>query len=337
MGVVVFPLFNWSKRGEKKIRLYGELGSPEFWGNYRQACEGILKPKEKPNQPMNQDTLNWLRLQYLANSDDFKNASLAWRSVRQRHLDLVCEYCGHVHYKDLRRRHIIKIRDELKQTSGGKNNLIKHLRGLFAWAIEVELLDQNPTDNIKKIKVSKPHKTMTLSEMKQYLERHGPGTKARFGMMLAFWTHLRVNDIARAGRQHIRNGRLVLTPNKTTRSSGVTIDLALPDPLLKEIDNQPRKNLALMAKEDGSAYTVKGLANRYKDWFVQAGLEHLSVHAIRKGAATILAENGATENQLMARLGWTTHDQPSLYTREANRRKLADESDKFLEVKWNES
>ncbi|MCE3248703.1 MAG: integrase family protein, partial [Geminicoccaceae bacterium] len=50
---------------------------------------------------------------------------------------------------------------------------------------------------------------------------------------------------------------------------------------------------------------------------------HCSAHGLRKAGATIAAENGATEHQLMAIFGWDSPKQAALYTRAANRRKLA--------------
>jgi hypothetical protein len=44
-----------------------------------------------------------------------------------------------------------------------------------------------------------------------------------------------------------------------------------------------------------------------------------SAHGLRKAAATVAAENGATE----AELGWTDRRMASHYTKKANRKKLA--------------
>ena len=41
------------------------------------------------------------------------------------------------------------------------------------------------------------------------------------------------------------------------------------------------------------------------------------------GGATIAAENGATEHQLMAIYGWDSPKQAALYRRKANKKKLA--------------
>ena len=54
-----------------------------------------------------------------------------------------------------------------------------------------------------------------------------------------------------------------------------------------------------------------------------AGLELCTAHGLRKAGATIAAENGATEQQLMAIYGWTTGKEAARYTRQANKKRLA--------------
>ncbi|WP_273795195.1 tyrosine-type recombinase/integrase, partial [Brucella intermedia] len=52
-------------------------------------------------------------------------------------------------------------------------------------------------------------------------------------------------------------------------------------------------------------------------------LPHCTAHGLRKTGATIAAENGATDDELMAILGWTNKRQTALYTRNASRKRLA--------------
>jgi integrase len=63
---------------------------------------------------------------------------------------------------------------------------------------------------------------------------------------------------------------------------------------------------------------------------IRQGLPHCSSHGLRKAGATIAAENGATAHQLMAIFGWNTVKQAELYTRNANRKRLAGEAMHFL-------
>jgi hypothetical protein len=60
-----------------------------------------------------------------------------------------------------------------------------------------------------------------------------------------------------------------------------------------------------------------------RDWCDQAGLPQCSAHGLRKAAATVAAENGATSQQLMAIFGWLTLKEAELYTRTAERRRMA--------------
>ena len=48
-----------------------------------------------------------------------------------------------------------------------------------------------------------------------------------------------------------------------------------------------------------------------------------SGHGLRKASATIAAESGATEAELNAMFGWTGHQMAQLYTKRADRQRLA--------------
>ena len=66
--------------------------------------------------------------------------------------------------------------------------------------------------------------------------------------------------------------------------------------------------------------------NAFGIWFkrqcVVAGLPHCTAHGLRKAGATIAAENGATEHQLMSIYGWDSPQQAALYTKAADRKRL---------------
>ena len=48
-----------------------------------------------------------------------------------------------------------------------------------------------------------------------------------------------------------------------------------------------------------------------------------SAHGLRKASATIAAESGATESELNAMFGWSGHQMAQLYTKKADRKRLA--------------
>jgi integrase len=140
---------------------------------------------------------------------------------------------------------------------------------------------------------------------------------------LAMFTGLRLSDLAVLGRQHIQDGWLVIRPKKTDRSGGISVEIPVLPILSKTIDASPCGDPTFLVSEWNASFTVNGLGNKMRDWCDQAGMPQCSAHGLRKAGATIAAENGATDDKLMAIFGWTTKKQTALYTRKANRRKLA--------------
>ena len=81
----------------------------------------------------------------------------------------------------------------------------------------------------------------------------------------------------------------------------------------------------------GQAFTAAGFANYFRDLCREAELpEHCTSHGLRKAAATYLAELGFTDHQLMAWFGWTSISQAQVYTRSANRKRMAREGAKLI-------
>ncbi|WP_298304843.1 tyrosine-type recombinase/integrase, partial [Reyranella sp.] len=79
-----------------------------------------------------------------------------------------------------------------------------------------------------------------------------------------------------------------------------------------------------LVTERGVPFTVNGFGNKFQDWVKAAGLPvGLAAHGLRKAAATLVAEGGASDRQLMALFGWETEKEANRYTKRASRKKLA--------------
>jgi len=81
--------------------------------------------------------------------------------------------------------------------------------------------------------------------------------------------------------------------------------------------------MTLLVSEWSKPFTVNSLGNKMRDWCDQAGLQQCSMHGLRKAGATRAAENGATDEELMAIFGWTTKSQTTHYAKSASRRRIA--------------
>jgi integrase len=84
----------------------------------------------------------------------------------------------------------------------------------------------------------------------------------------------------------------------------------------------PCGELAFICGEGGRPLTKESFGNAFRDACRAAGVAK-SAHGVRKIGATRAAENGATVAELEAIFGWSGGGMASLYTRAADRARLA--------------
>jgi len=320
------------KAGYPKVRLREEPGTKAF--DLEVACARLGLPYEPENQnpqaespKVKPGSLQWLLQQYKTRARDTVSEDTFVR--RAKMLEEICDSRtskhrrGDLPYKAMEKRHITEVRDALRDTPGARNNVVKALSALFDWAEKNGLINLNPAHGISRVKADQSHHAWTVDEVHQFETKHPEGSKARLFLHLALFTGLRISDLAQVGRQHIQNGWLKYRPTKTQYSSSVIVEFPILPPLQETINSSETGDLTLLISDHGRPFTKNGLGNRVRKWCDAANLAHCSAHGLRKAGATIAAENGATDDELMAIFGWTTKQQTTLYTRNANRKRLA--------------
>jgi integrase len=141
-------------------------------------------------------------------------------------------------------------------------------------------------------------------------------------MALLIYTGLRRGDVVLLGRQHIREGWLEFRHGKTR----VEVDLPILPQFQTVLDATNLGHMTYLVTSFGKPFAAKGFGNAMRQWCDQARLRNCSSHGLRKAGATIAAENGASDLQLMAIFGWTRAEMATLYTRRANRRKFSQDA-----------
>jgi integrase len=82
-------------------------------------------------------------------------------------------------------------------------------------------------------------------------------------------------------------------------------------------------DLTFITGENGHPLTKESFGNLFRKACRVARLKDRSAHGLRKAAATRAANAGATVAELEAIFGWSGGRMASLYTRSADRRRLA--------------
>ncbi len=303
------------RRGKgPRIRL-PHLGTPEFDVAYRAALSGAAPPASiKRTDPK---SVRWLVDRY-RESAAWRGLSEATRYQRDKLFAQMIDGAGNEDFRDIDRKTVRRVVEKRAATPAQANSLLKALRGLFEWAMKNDHVAVNPCIGVERIKVkSDGFPPWTSEDVVAFRAKHEIGSKARLAMEFMLLTGIRRGDMARVGRQHIKDGVLTLRTSKT----GAVVTIRLPQYLLDMIEATPAASLHLIAQDNGQPYTVESFGNYFRDWCDEAGVKK-SAHGLRKLSATMAAEGGAAAHELMAQYGWTKIAQAEIYTKGADRVRL---------------
>ena len=312
-----------------RIRLPDEYSvdpKSEFMIAYSAAMTGA-KPQVAAKPKHAQNTLAWL---FDAYQKSAKFASLAQGTQRARAniIKHIVAKAGKVPLSAITEKKVRQGREARAATPEAANNYLKTMKAAFKWGVDSGLIDDDPTRNVAKIQTkSKGFHTWTVEEIEQYEQRHPIGTMARLAMDLFLYTGLRRQDVCRVGWQHVKDGYLSFTAGKNS----VPITLPVVDSLRRSLDATKTGDLIFLTTEHGRPFkSAATFGNWFADRCVEAGVPGRG-HGLRKAGAVLTAERGATTAQMMAIFGWTSEDMATLYTRDANRRKMGMEHGGLLD------
>lgn len=301
-----------------RIRIPHTYGTPEFKAAYESAVAGAVTP---PAARPSSASLAWLLQQYRATSA-WAGLSHATRRQRDNIFLHVLKTAGDAPFIDVTRAGIAASRDARKDTPAQARNFLDAMRGLFRWALEAQHVEIDPTAGVKNPRRPKGggFEVWTEEEVDAYERRWPVGTRQRVWLDVLLYTGLRRGDAVRLGRQHVRGGVATLYTEKSQGRVEVTLPL-LPA-LQATLAAGPCGDLTFICGAGGKPLVKESFGTLFREACDSAGVKK-SAHGLRKVGATRAAENGATVAELEAIFGWEGGGMAALYTKAANRRKLA--------------
>jgi integrase len=219
----------------------------------------------------------------------------------------------------LERKHVAHIISEMADRPAAANNLLARLKQISRFALENDWIKVDPTLGVRKIRYKvKGFTTWTETEAAQFVEFHKVGTKAHLAFTILSHTGVRRSDLVRLGRGNVRGDVIHITQQKN--SEPVII------PMTKELSAtlaNVKDRLIFVQTEYGKPFTAAGFGGWFRNQCNKAGLPECTAHGLGKLIATRLAEAGCSENTISAILGWSNNEQAALYTKSANKERMA--------------
>lgn len=337
--------------GKRVCRLPDDPSSEEFAEAYWKARNASGKALEREEHPprlslvVKPNSFRWLCVSYMA-SVEFSKLDDTTQVRRRAIIDSMCmepltpkpderRIFADVPLLSFNAGHVTALRDRKKDAPFAADERLKVLRQIF----ETKGPDGKPiAANVAKMVApfrqhTDGHHTITPVELEQYIAHHGPTSKATLAIAMMMFTGFRVSDLALIGPQHRRGDAFSLRLFKNRNRTPVDLVIAIHPILEAVLASHQVKGMTYLQTEFGKPFSVKGLGNRISDWFRQAGLPHCTAHSVRKGLATDQAHNEATDSMLEAMFGWKDAKTSKIYTRNAERARLARQA--VSKISWD--
>jgi integrase len=318
------PYYYFRKPGCARIKLPGLPGSKAFMAAYQAAIAASTPPADIGVKRSGSGTIAALVALY-ANSSQFKHEIAAetrrtMRAILQKFRD---EH-GSKRVALLRREHVLAILDG--RPPFAKRNWLRALRPLMQFAVSINMITDDPTQDVK-AKVPRKgegYRAWGEEQIAAFRGHHKLGTRARLAIELLLNTTQRRGDVVRMGSQHIRNGLLHVRQQKT----GAPLQLPIFPELQEAIDNMPSegRHLTFLVTASGKPFSPAGFTNWFRDVCNEAGLRGFSAHGLRKASMRRFAEAGCSVHEIAAFSGHKTLSEIAHYTRSVEQAALAREA-----------
>ena len=294
-----------------------------FTEEYHRVLAGNRGEKSVPLSRLEPGSVRWLVETYYQ-SKTFQNQSSSTQRDKTSVLNRYCSNVGEFPFKKLRKIDIEASQMKRKDTPGAADKLVKYLKALFNWAISAELAAFNPANGVTKIHKSSGFHTWSEAELAHYRSAYSLGSMARLAMELMLNLGVRRSDLVKLGWRNLVDNRIEFTPEKGSGKYSELLSLPITDELRDALATITHDQPTFLITEYGKAFSGNGFGNKMRQWCNDVNLPECSSHGLRKASATILAEAGATEHQLMAIFGWSDSKMAQHYTKAAKSKRIID-------------
>jgi integrase len=335
------------RRGGCKIRIREPKGSPGFARAYAEAVDALENPTARKGarkaNAAPAGTLGALAADYFG-SRRFKSLDPVSQVTRRG----IIEDClrepkkpgstslmANCPLEYVTAAVVMMLMDRKAGKPGAANNRKKYLSAMFGWAVRQRIMKANPARDAERASYATDgFHTWSVEEVRQFEARHPVGTKARLALALLLFTGARRGDVVTFGRQHVKDGTLRYVPRKTRHRRMTQSEKPVLPELAAVIEASPTGDLTFLVTGAGKPFTAAGFGNWFRERCNEAGLRQCSAHGLRKAGATLAAEGGATDRQLMAMFDWSSASQATVYTAAADRKRLAQEGSRLLSARF---
>ncbi len=247
-----------------------------------------------------------------------------WKRERKNAFSPLIEQIPHEPLRDLKWKHIKAVRNKHFKTPVTMNRFVDVMQSFMNWAVDNEIIEFNPIPRGRKAKIkenTESHEPWSDDEVARFRGYWANGTDERLAFELIACTAARCANAVKLGRSNIRGHKLVFKPVK----DGDEVSVPMSGDLRDALGDRVRCEYFIRGRYDDKPKNAASLSQLVSQAAKAAGLpKGRTAHGIRAMVATMMAEEGASAEEIQALLGHKTLAMSSVYTRKADKSRLAD-------------
>lgn len=214
-----YPYF---RRNGRRWRLPGtwpqQPPSEEFMAEYRRLLGETSSPAAvaavADRRDYRRGTFGALVNDYLATGAFRNNLKPRTQAEYRRVCEGLQRRYGNRPVKQLEQRHIRRMTDELAETPGAANTILRMMKILLNFAITDSLIVGSPAAKMKELKIGE-WRSWTDEECAAFEKRWAQGTMQRRAYALALYTGQRLSDLVAMTRTDRKDGFIRVVQSKT--------------------------------------------------------------------------------------------------------------------------
>lgn len=264
-------------------------------------------------------------------SQDYRQWRQTTRTMYARLLDYLDERIGSVAIADVKKRHILQVRDAVTDKPSKANKLVMMLRILMKFAVEREYRETNPADRIKRARLGEHSRWE--DEHIRYAMANLP-ERFRRAVVLALHTGQRAGDVIAMTWSDYDGKGIRVVQQKTETALKIPCGAELRRELM--VWKTEGKGPTILVNAHGHPWRPYAFLTGFSDELRtnHRFLDGLVFHGLRKTAAAKLAEAGCSIKQIASITGHRSLQMIEHYTRQADQESLADAAILKMETKW---
>lgn len=228
-------------------------------------------------------------------SQEFRGLADATRNSYRLYLERARKRIGSAPANELSPADMAQIRDEMADTPGAANQLLRVVGALYKWGRKRRKVTAKPVEDVDYLEQGE-HQPWPVGLLSLALEDEA----VQLPVAMLYYTAQRIGDVCKMQWADLQDGAITLRQQKT----GKDLTIPLHGELRRILARHSKRGLFILSQENSRPWKPGSLREKLQAWAEEHGCK-IVPHGLRKNAVNALLEAGCSVAETAAISGQT--------------------------------